>query len=109
MGLGYFGDRDDTSVNNPQAKGLLGAGWRPLSRQIDWGFLLHLVSNDTWELTHKTLNIASDLADALGRNDYAWWANTLSIFSDNSRYKLDEFGITSLQSLHFQIIGTKTF
>ena len=91
MGLGYFGDREDTSVNNPQAKGLLGAGWRPLSRQLDWGFLLHLVSNDTWELTHKTLNIASDLADALGRNDYAWWANTLSIFSDNTRYKLDEF------------------
>lgn len=91
MGSGYFGNHEDTPVNNPQAKGLLGAGWRPLSRQIDLGFLWHVLSNDSWEVTHKTLNIASDIADALGRNDFAWWANILNVFSDNTRYKLDEF------------------
>ena len=90
MGSGYFG-QEDTSVNDLQAKGLLGAGWRPLSRQIDWGFLWHLLSNDSWELTHQTLNIASDIADALGRNQYTWWANILNVFSENTRYELDEF------------------
>lgn len=92
MGSGYFGNHEDSAVNNnPQAKGLLGAGWRPLSRQIDWGFLWHVLSNDSWEVTHKTLNIVSDIADALGRNEYAWWANILNIFSDTTRYRLDEF------------------
>jgi len=91
MSSGYFRSQNNSSANNQQGKGLLGAGWRPFTRQLDWDFLWHLVSNDTWELTQKTLDFASDLADALGRNDYAWWANILSVFSENTRYELDEF------------------
>jgi ATP-dependent Zn protease len=44
-----------------------------------------------WELTQKTLNFASDLADAVGRNHYTWWANILNVFSENTRYELEEF------------------
>lgn len=91
MGSGYFGKEDNPASKNIQNRGLLGAGWRPLSRQFDWDFLLHLVSNDPWELTQKTLDIASDIADTLGRNHYVWWANILSVFSENMRYELDEF------------------
>jgi hypothetical protein len=91
MNSEYFGN-DDTSIRkNPQGRGLLGAGWRPLTRQFDLDFLWHLMSNDPWELTQKTLDIASDIADALGRQHYAWWANVLNVFSENTRYQVDEF------------------
>lgn len=83
-------DELPVSKNN-QNRGLLGAGWRPLPRQFEWDFLLHLVSNDSLELTQKTLKVVSSIADALGRNYYAWWANLLNVFSENTRYDLDEF------------------
>ncbi len=91
MGSEYFRNDDASAGKTPQERGLLGAGWRPLSRQFDWDFLWHLASNDPWELTQKTLDIASDIADSLGRNHYAWWANILNVFSENMRYELDEF------------------
>lgn len=92
MGSGYFSQHDERSVGNTaQGRGLLGAGWRPLSRQFDWDFFCHLVSNDPWELTQKTLGIASDVADTMGRTHYAWWANLLSVFSENMRYQVDTF------------------
>ncbi len=91
MSSGYFRNQNNNSASNQQGRGLLGAGWRPFTRQLDWDFLWHLVTNDTWELTQKTLDFASDLGDVLGRRDYAWWANILSVFSENTRYELDEF------------------
>jgi hypothetical protein len=91
MNSEYFGNDDRSMRSNPQGRGLLGAGWRPLNRQFDLDFFWHLVSNDPWELTQKTLDIASDIADALGRQHYAWWANILNVFSENTRYELDEF------------------
>lgn len=92
MGSGYFSNHDDNSLqNDPQSRGLLGAGWRPLYRQFDWGYFFHLISKDPLELTQKTLDIASDLADALGRNQYTWWANILNVFSENTRYEVDQF------------------
>lgn len=91
MSSGNFG-KDETPVhNNSQSRGLLGAGWRPLPRQFDLDFLWHLASKDSFELTQKTLKVASSIADALGRNYYAWWANLLNVFSENTRYELDEF------------------
>ncbi len=68
MGSGSFWNDDSTGQNNVQSRGLLASGWRPLSRQIDLSFLLHLATNDTWELTQKTLDLASDIADAIGRS-----------------------------------------
>ncbi|NES23224.1 MAG: AAA family ATPase [Symploca sp. SIO3E6] len=91
MSSGYSGKQHNNSINNQQGRGLLGAGWRPFNRQFDWNFFCHLVANDPWELTQKTLDFASDVADALGRTDYAWWANILNVFSENTRYELDEF------------------
>lgn len=92
MPSGYFNSDDDYQLHqNPQAKGLLGAGWRPLSRQFDGEFLWHLVTNDTLELSRKALNVVSEFADAVGRREYAWWANILNVFSENTRYKFDEF------------------
>jgi hypothetical protein len=91
MSSEYFGNNDVPLRNNLQGRDLLGAGWRPLSRQFDWDFLVHLVSNDPWELTQKTVSFASDIADAVGRNHYAWWANILNVFSENTRYELEEF------------------
>ena len=91
MNSEYSSNQNDNSASNHQGRGLLGAGWRPLNREFDWNFFSHLVSNDPWELTQKTLDFASDVADVLGRNNYAWWANILSIFSENTRYELDEF------------------
>lgn len=90
MAPNYFSSQDD-AYDNPQNKGLLGTGWRPLYREMNLEFLWHLVCNDPWELSKKTLDIASDIADTLGRNNYAWWANILSVFSENTRYELDEF------------------
>jgi hypothetical protein len=91
MSSGYFSNEENPTRHNLQSRGLLGAGWRPLSRQFDLDFLLHLASKDPWELTQKTLDFASDIADAVGRNQYTWWANILNVFSENMRYELNEF------------------
>jgi hypothetical protein len=77
--------------NNLQNRGLLGSGWRPLSREIDWGYLSHLVFNDTWELTQKGFGFLSNLADAVGRHQYTWWANIFHLFSEDTRYDVDNF------------------
>jgi hypothetical protein len=85
-------DRDNNfNQNNTQNRGLLGSGWRPLYRQFDWDHLLHLASNDPLELAQKSLDAASDIADAMGRHQYTWWANILNVFSENTRYEIDEF------------------
>lgn len=83
--------QDNPHQNNRQAKGLLGLGWRPLSRQFDLDFVLHLLQNDTSELFQKTLDFTSDVADTLGRNHYNIFANVLSLFSETMRYEWDEF------------------
>ncbi len=91
MSSNYFGSEDNTARNNLQGRGLLGAGWRPLSRQFNWDFFWHLVSNDSWELAQKTLDFSSDISDTLGLSQYTWWANLLNVFSENMRYEVDEF------------------
>ena len=77
--------------NNPQNRGLLGSGWQPLYREFDLPHFLHLVSTDPKELAQKSLDLASDIADAMGRHQYSWWANILNVFSENTRYEIDEF------------------
>ncbi|MBW4522408.1 MAG: ATP-binding protein [Scytolyngbya sp. HA4215-MV1] len=90
--MGYF-DTSETAGNSHklQSLSLLAAGWRPLYRELDWDFLNNLMLNDTQELTQKTLNLMGNLANAVGRNQYTWWANLLNLFSENTRYDLDEF------------------
>lgn len=92
MGTRYFGDYEENAMRKkPQDHDLLKNGWRPLYRQIDLDFLWQLVSKDPLKLTQQTLNLASNLADNIGRKDYAWWANILNIFSEDTRYDLDEY------------------
>jgi hypothetical protein len=76
---------------NFQNRGLLGSGWRPLNREIDWGYLSHLIFNDTWEIAQKSSAFLSNLADAVGRHQYTWWANVFHLFSEDTRYNLDTF------------------
>lgn len=87
----YFRFSDETLNQNRQAQGLLGAGWRPLYRQFDPSYMGRLVLNDTSELFHKSLNLISNLANATGRREYSWLANCMNLFSQSTRYDLDEF------------------
>jgi len=89
--MSYFDPYESYNSRQPQAQGLLSAGWRPYYRQIDWQFLGNLVTHDTNELVHKWLNLNSSLANIAGRNEYTWWANALNLFSADARYHLDEF------------------
>lgn len=92
MAIGNIGNpNNERDRHANQDRGLLGAGWRPLSREFDWGYFFHLVFNDPLELTHKSLDVASDIADALGRKNYDWWANFFNLFSDYTRGDIDEF------------------
>ena len=85
-------DRENNfNQNNSQNRGLLGSGWRPLYREFDWQHFLHIASTDPKELAQKTLDVASDIADAMGRQQYSWLANVLNVFSENTRYEIDEF------------------
>ncbi|MGF1494042.1 MAG: AAA family ATPase [Microcoleaceae cyanobacterium] len=86
----YFGHNQNNSSTS-QAISLLGAGWRPLNREMDWDFLSHLLIHDTHELTQKTLDAVSVLANTLGRNEYAWWANIIKLFSEDTRYDIESF------------------
>ncbi len=91
MGSGLNWHSQNNGENNKNNQGLLGAGWRPLERQFDWDFFWHLVTHDSQELIQKTLDFSSDVADALGRQHYAWWSNILNVFSEDMRYEFDEF------------------
>lgn len=92
MGIRHFGNHQNIpQYRDRKDQDLLGSGWQPLYRDLNWGYLWQLLASDPWQLTYKTLDVASDLADALGRNDYAWWANILNIFSEYTRSELDEF------------------
>jgi hypothetical protein len=57
--------------NGAQNKGLLAYGWRPLSRDLDLGFLWNVVWNDPINLAKKSLDLLSDIADATGRREYS--------------------------------------
>ncbi|TVP61857.1 MAG: AAA family ATPase [Nodularia sp. (in: Bacteria)] len=82
---------NDSTPNNNNRQSLLTSGWRPFHRELDWDFLGQLLHNDTRELTQKSFNLASNFAEVLGRNNYAWWANLLSVVSDNTRYEVEKF------------------
>ncbi|MDZ8104045.1 MAG: AAA family ATPase [Nostoc sp. DedQUE12a] len=90
MDFDYYRSNDGSPANNTR-QSLLASGWRPFHRELDWGFLWHLLSQDSRELSQKTLNLASNVADILGRNNYAWWANLLNVVSDNTRYEIEKF------------------
>ncbi|MEH2163835.1 MAG: AAA family ATPase [Nostoc sp.] len=90
MDFDYFRNNEGTPTNNTR-QSLLASGWRPFNRELDWGFLWQLLHSDSRELTQKSLNLASNVADILGRNNYAWWANLLNIVSDNTRYEVEKF------------------
>ncbi|MBW4672627.1 MAG: AAA family ATPase [Desmonostoc geniculatum HA4340-LM1] len=90
MDFDYYRSNDGTPANNTR-QSLLASGWRPFHRELDLGFFWHLLSHDSRELTQKSLNLASNVADILGRNNYAWWANLLSVVSDNTRYEIEKF------------------
>ncbi len=77
-------------TNNAQSKGLLASGWRPLNRDLDIGFFANIVVNDSWSLAKRSADFLSDVADALSRRQYAWWANILNVFSDSVQYEFNE-------------------
>ncbi|WP_026732759.1 AAA family ATPase [Fischerella sp. PCC 9605] len=90
MEFDYFRYNEGSPANNNR-QGLLASGWRPFHREFDWEFLWQLMCNDTRELTQKSFNLASSIAETLGRNNYAWWANLLNIASENTRYEVEKF------------------
>ena len=89
MDFDYFRQNEGAPTNNNR-QSLLASGWRPFNREFDWGFLWHLLSTDAGELTQKSLNLASNIADNLGRTNYVWWANILNVVSDNTRYEIEK-------------------
>jgi ATP-dependent Zn protease len=90
MEFDYYRSHEGTNANTNR-QSLLSSGWRPLHREFDWRFICELLLNDTQELTQKTLNLASNIADTLGRNNYTWWANLLNVVSDNTRYEVEKY------------------
>lgn len=90
MEFDYFNSYDSKpKAQNRQS--LLSSGWRPLHRELNWDFLWELINKDTRELMQKSLNLAGGVAEILGRNNYTWWANILSLASENTRYEVEKF------------------
>ncbi len=87
----HYSDDHRPSYQELSSQTLLGAGWRPLYRELEWDYVGQVVSKDPWEFGQRLLDLCSDIADALGRQDYAWWANILQVFSENTRYDVSEF------------------
>jgi len=86
----YFRNNESSVANNSRHS-LLASGWRPFHREFNWEFFGELLLKDTKELTERSLNLISSLAESLGRNNYAWWANLLNLSSENTRYELEKF------------------
>ncbi|MEN9269736.1 MAG: AAA family ATPase, partial [Thermostichales cyanobacterium HHBFW_bins_127] len=92
MGRFSWNDYDDSPLSRrPQDQDLLRAGWRPHQRQLDWQFLNQLITRDPWEFLVRSLDTVSDIANALGRKEYSWFANLLNLFSEGLRFELAEF------------------
>lgn len=90
MDFDYYRHREGTPINSNR-QSLLESGWRTFHRELDWEFVWRLLYNDTKEITQKSLNLASSVAEILGRNNYTWWANLLNVVSDNTRYEVEKF------------------
>ncbi len=90
MEFDYFRNYENSPTNSNR-QSLLASGWRPFNREFNWEYVWHLMHSDTRELTQKTLNLASNVAETLGRNHYAWWANLLNIVSENTRYEFEKY------------------
>ncbi|ABA22363.1 conserved hypothetical protein [Trichormus variabilis ATCC 29413] len=90
MEFDYFRNNDNSN-NNQNRQNLLSSGWRPLNRDLDLGFLWQLIHSDTRELTQKSLSVASNFAEVLGRKNFTWWANLLSLVSENTRYEIEKY------------------
>ncbi|NJL61250.1 MAG: AAA family ATPase [Methylacidiphilales bacterium] len=90
MSFDYFRNNDG-SAENRNRHNLLSSGWRPLRRDFDIKYFWELFQNDTHELTQKSVNLASYYADALGRKQYAWWANILNVASDYTRGEFEKY------------------
>ncbi len=86
-----FGDYNRQGKDGAQNKGLLAAGWRPLSRDLDPGFLWNILWNDPANLAKKGLDLVSDITDATGRREYSMLANFFNFFSDHVQYEINEF------------------
>ncbi len=92
MGIRHFSNYDgNPQYRDHKDRDLLGAGWKPLQREIDLGYLWQVASSDPGELTHQTIDLVSDLADAITRTNHSWWANILNVFSDYTRSDINEF------------------
>lgn len=76
--------------NQQKGQSLLAAGWRPLQRDFDWNYFLQLAQNDSDELNRRLMGAVSTVADALGRNHQAWWANAINVFSSYTRGEMDQ-------------------
>jgi ATPase family associated with various cellular activities (AAA) len=85
------GDYNRQGKDGAQNKGLLASGWRPLSRDLDLGFLWNVAWNDPINLAKKGLDLVSDVADASGRREYSVVANFFNLFSDHIQYEINEF------------------
>jgi ATP-dependent Zn protease len=90
MDFDYFRGNDG-SAENRNRHNLLSSGWRPLRRDFDIKYFWQLFQSDTQELTQKSVNLASYYADALGRKQYAWWANILNVASDYTRGEFEKY------------------
>ena len=92
MGIRHFNNRDgNPQYRDRKDRDLLGAGWKPLQREIDLGYLWQIASSDPGEFTHQAVDLVSDLADAVTRTNHTWWANILNVFSDYTRSDINEF------------------
>jgi ATP-dependent Zn protease len=90
MDFDYFRGNDG-SAENRNRHNLLSSGWRPFRRDFDVRYFWQLFQSDTQELTQKSVNLASYYADALGRKQYAWWANILNVASDYTRGEFEKY------------------
>ena len=92
MGIRHFNNYQGyPQYRERKAQDLLGAGWQPLHRELDWGYLWQLLQSEPKQLTHKAVDLASIFADALTRHHHSWWANILNVFSDYTRVDTEEF------------------
>lgn len=85
-----FNQYNQFQHSQQQGQNLLAAGWRPLNRDFDWNYFLHLVQNDGDELNRRMMGAVSTITDSLGRSYQAWWSNVINLCSSYTRGELDQ-------------------
>lgn len=80
---------EESGLRSVSSRQILEAGWKPLVKDFDPAFFLEALTSDPWMIASRFLDAAGAVANVLGRQNQAWWANVVQVFSNETRWAFE--------------------